>query len=133
MKPPGAPRTETEIVAAILDALRRTVPGCWMRMNSRMVELPGKGGRRRLVRMGGAPGMSDIIGCLAPEGWWASIEVKRPRPGGDGPLRPPSLEQIGFLDWIRYAGGLALVTWSVPHALDGVHAYLRLKRHPPRP
>jgi len=96
-------RTETEIVRAILEYLRAR--GCWAeRRNSRVLMLPGKGGRLRPVRFGGVKGASDII-AIGPQGRFIAIEVKRP-----GEHATP--EQAAYLAEIRRHGGVGLVATS---------------------
>jgi len=99
----GRARTETEIVRAILEYLRAR--GCWAeRRNSRVLMLPGKGGRIRPVRFGGVKGASDII-AIGAGGRFMAIEVKRP--GGR-----PTLEQAAYLSEIRRHGGVGIVATS---------------------
>jgi len=93
-------RSETEIVKAILEYLRAR--GLWAeRRNSRVLMLPGKGGRLRPVRFGGVKGASDII-AIGLQGRFMAIEVKRP--GGKA-----TVEQDMYLREIRRHGGLAFV------------------------
>ena len=124
----GKGRPESEIVSAILLACNR-LPGVRLfRLNSRVVRMPGQGGRDRLVRFGWL-GASDIIGwraecslCLGSgdghicrDGRSAAIlialEVKRP--GG-----APTSEQQSFLDLVRKDGGIAGCVHSVQEAME---------------
>lgn len=75
-------------------------------MNSRVVMMPGRGGRMRPVRMGGRKGMADVIACLPPHGRYAAFEIKRPG-------EKPTLEQRAFLREVARAGGLGAVVYSV--------------------
>lgn len=102
---------ETAIQAEILRALQAL--GCLVvRMNSRVLRVPGAGGRDRLMRVGGVKGMADIVGCDPRQGGrFLAVEVKRP--GG-----VPTPEQAGFLAAVKRAGGLAFVAWSAHHAVD---------------
>lgn len=120
-------RSETEIQSAILEYLA-ICPGvvAW-RNNSRVVNMPGKGGKMRPVRFGGLAGASDILGwvdfCRYPNADGASpvpcqgsgayhvprflsIEVKRPG-------KKPTPVQATFLEMVRAAGGLAVVATCV--------------------
>lgn len=105
-------QTETQIVRAILDYLR--VRGCWAeRRNSRVLMLPGKGGRPRPVRFG-VKGGSDII-AVSPHGRFIAIEVKRP---GES----LTTHQAAYLFEIRRHGGIGLMATSaqdVAVALEG--------------
>ncbi len=105
MRPTGPPlarakaRSETEIVKAILDYLR--AHGLWAeRRNSRVLMLPGKGGRLRPVRFG-VKGGSDII-AIGLQGRFMAIEVKRPG-------QEATLDQETYLHEIRRHGGIAFV------------------------
>lgn len=68
-------RREGPAQAAILRYLKR-LPGVivW-RMNSRVVMLPGKGGKLRPVRFGGVKGMADILGSVP---WCYATGTLRP-------------------------------------------------------
>ena len=115
--------TETATVRAILQYLHLRGYLAW-RQNSRVVMLPGKGGKPAPYRMGGVKGMADIIGCL-PEirppvgsfgltrdwpnehgGRFLAIEVKSA--GGK-----PTTEQTQFLAAVVKAGGIAFIARSV--------------------
>ena len=80
------------------------------RMNSRVVTLPGRGGRLRPVRMGGTKGCADLLCCVPPHGRWLALEVKRP--GGKG-----TPEQWAFLASIQRAGGVGEFVTSVEEAM----------------
>ena len=75
-------------------------------MNSRVVMLPGRGGRLRPVRMGGRKGMADVIACLPPGGRYAAFEIKR-----YGQRATP--EQRAFLDSVKKAGGIGEVIYDI--------------------
>lgn len=102
-------RPESEIQRAILEALRNAGIPCW-RNNSRVMRLPGKGGRDRLVRFGGMRGASDILGVIQPHGTMLAIEVKRPG-------RPATPEQLLFLQMVARSGGRSGVATTVEEAL----------------
>ena len=119
-RPPA--RSEAEVQRAILDYLR-TVPGVYaFRCNSRVVRMPGAGGRERLVRFG-VKGLPDILAWrsrvfpgalhLGPIAQWLAVEVKR---SGAKP-RP---EQVAFLDLLRRAGGIAVVASSVEDVVSAL-------------
>jgi hypothetical protein len=59
----------------------------------------------------GKSGVSDIIGCLPPDGRLLCIEVKRP----GGKL---SKEQAQFLEDVNEAGGLAFVAYSTRDVIE---------------
>lgn len=117
-------RSESQIVSAVLRACN-LLPGVRLfRLNSRVVRMPGKGGRTRLVRFGwtGAP---DIIGYVVkrssdiqgyetcgpqPVAVIAAVEVKRP----GGKATP---EQQSFLDLVKRDGGIAGIVTSVEDAV----------------
>ena len=122
---------ETATVRAILDYLRlRGILA--FRMNSRVVMLPGKGGKQRPYRMGGVKGMADVLflapwctctensapnyslhGC-APKyhvGRFGAIEVK-------SATGKPTPEQTAFLAAVVKAGGIAFVARSVKEVQD---------------
>jgi hypothetical protein len=117
----GRRGTETATVRAILDYLHLRGILAW-RQNSRVVMLPGKGGKERPYRMGGVKGMSDVIGCVPHEilipptarivngpqrvGRLLAIEVK----SAEG---KPTPEQLAFLQAVVRAGGIAFVARSV--------------------
>lgn len=61
------PRPETDVVGAILKYLALVRGVCAWRMNSRVITMPGKGGRPRPVRFGGVKGMPDIQGIWSRE------------------------------------------------------------------
>ena len=108
-RPPA--RSEADVQRAIL-AYLRTVPGVYaFRCNSRVVRMPGKAGRERLVRFG-VKGLPDILLWRSERhgdqtvARFGAIEVKRP--GGK-----PSPEQVAFLDLLRRAGGIAVLATCV--------------------
>ena len=106
---------ESDTVRAILDYLALRGIFAW-RQNSRVVMLPGRGGKDRPYRMGGMKGMADIIGivpctahgihCPCPGGKFLGIEVKQPG-------NKPTPEQLAFLQAVVKAGGFAFVAHSV--------------------
>ena len=120
-------QSETQITRAILQYLGARGIAAW-RVNSRVIDLPGKGGRQRPVRFGGMKGMSDIVGIVPSEGptvwrqihakattiWqqtqtvgrFLAIEVKSAK-------GQPTPYQLAFLDLVRRHGGLAFVARSV--------------------
>ena len=106
--------TETATVRAILAYLHLRGYLAW-RQNSRVVMLPGKGGKERPYRMGGVKGMADIIGCVPRyttpfdggyAGRFLAIEVK----SAEG---KPTPEQTNFLAAVVRAGGIAFLARSV--------------------
>ena len=103
-------RSETEIVKAILDYLRAL--GFWAeRRNSRVLLLPGKGGRLRPVRFG-VKGGSDII-AIGLQGRFMAIEVKRPG-------REATMDQDVYLREIRMHGGLGFLATCVQDVADAL-------------
>ena len=119
---PKKPRLESEIVAQVLLACNR-IPGVHLRrLNSRVIRMPGKGGRDRLVRFGwlGAP---DIIGFKAEErpavalARFIALEVKTPARRGNA-----TTEQRAFLDLVTRSGGIAAVVTSVEEAFKALGA-----------
>lgn len=61
--------------------------------------------RERFVRFNGAPGISDVIGCMKG-GRLIAVEVKRPG-------KKATEDQASFLDAVRKAGGVAILAYSV--------------------
>ena len=120
-----AERTETEITREILRACNLLSGVTLWRVNSRVLRMPGRGGRERLVRFGGIKGMSDLIGWRTESrtngihthgpvitfARFLALEVKRP-----GQEATP--EQRAFLDAVRTAGGLAAVVHSAANAVE---------------
>ena len=110
--------TETATVRAILQYLHLRGYLAW-RQNSRVVMLPGKGGKPAPYRMGGVKGMADVIGIcnypgapnIALMGRFFAIEVKSA--GGK-----PTPEQTAFLAAVVRAGGLAFIARSVKDVQD---------------
>lgn len=108
-------QTESQLVRAILDYLHAR--GCWAeRRNSRVLMLPGKGGRLRPVRFGGMQGASDIIAIGLQGRFWA-IEVKRPG-------QRPTPVQTWYLSEILRYGGLAMIATSVQDVADALERQL---------
>jgi hypothetical protein len=120
MRPP-ATGSETATVKAILDYLHLRGYLAW-RQNSRVVMLPGKGGKDRPVRMGGVKGMADIIGCVP----WYGCHGPQPGQYGAEPrigrllaieckseTGRPTPEQTAFLAAVVRAGGIAFLARSV--------------------
>ena len=107
----GAPPLETEIQAAILDALAKMVPerdGFFWRSQ------PPPARWREGLRTGMALhpteiGQPDICGCW--RGRFIALEIKRP----GGHLRP---SQKAFADRIIAAGGIYTIARSVEEAID---------------
>ncbi len=123
--------TETATVRAILQYLHLRGYLAW-RQNSRVVMLPGKGGKPAPYRMGGVKGMADVLGvvpwCMAKmvpalpghERHWAgtcqigrmlAVEVK----SAEG---KPTPEQTAFLAAVVRAGGIAFIAKSVRDVQD---------------
>ena len=105
---------ETDVQRAVLQYLRLVLHWTAARVNSgRLRDRTG-----RPVRMNDADGCSDVLAVAAcgvrdpdgavrhPPGRFAAIEVKR----GDA---KPTARQSAFLDAVRAAGGLAIVTNGV--------------------
>lgn len=96
---------EREIQKSVLEYLRlRKIPA-W-RVNSGMMIADNEDGTRRHVRFNMARGCSDVLGILPPSGRFLAVEVKRPG-------RKPTADQLGFLDMVTAAGGLALCVSDV--------------------
>ena len=119
--------TETATVKAILSYLHLRGYLAW-RQNSRVVMLPGKGGKPAPYRMGGVKGMADVLGvvlwcmfnnqpvqgrctCQYHTGRVFAIEVK----SAEG---KPTVEQTAFLAAVVRAGGLAFIARSVKDVQD---------------
>ncbi len=96
--------TETRLVAECLAYLRARGVPCW-RQNTGAAVARSPGGRQRFVRFG-VPGVSDILGILAPRGRWLAVECKLP----GGHVTPG---QQAFLETVRKCGGVALLVTSV--------------------
>lgn len=94
--------TEKELQRAILDYLR-LLGGYAVRINSGAVvgEYQGK---RRFIKFNDSPGCPDVLVCL--KGRFIGVEVKR-----DG--NKPTEKQLGALEAIRRAGGLAFVATGI--------------------
>ena len=102
--------SETATVRAITDYLR--VRGYLvLRMNSRVVMLPAKGGASRPVRMGGVKGVSDILACQPETGRWVAVEVK-------SATGRPTVEQTAFLAEVVRRNGIAFLARSVRDVQD---------------
>ena len=97
---PKAPKLpappESEIQRNCLAILRRYAVLAW-RNNSRVFEVPGKGGRRRHMRMGLGKGSADLVGIL-PGGRFLAVECKKP-----GEL--PTGDQVAWLASVNAQGG----------------------------
>ena len=119
-------RSETQIIRAILDALRSVQAVTVWRNNTGAVTVPARDGRaRRFVRYG-ERGMADIIGWKT---WrdpvftgpvvaqFVALEVKRPSKHVVKGVTP---DQAAFLHRVRAAGGIAAVVTSVDEALAAV-------------
>lgn len=97
--------TETALVNACLEYLRLRGIMAW-RQNSGAARARNSAGRERFVRFHGAPGCSDILGILPPNGRLLAVECKVCG-------RRPTLLQQAFLENVRAAGGLAVVVRSI--------------------
>ena len=93
--------SEQDLVNAVIDLIRYR-GGVATRINAGM-RVIDDGGKRRVMR-GADAGTSDIIACY--RGRYLAIEGKFGR-------NKPTAKQIYFLDSVREAGGLALVTWDI--------------------
>lgn len=107
--------SENDIQRAILDYL--TVSGVYVwRQNTGAFAGEHKG-KKWFVRFG-APGMSDILGILPPEGRLLAIEVKRP---GERPTQ----KQAAFIEQINSLGGVAFWVDSLDAVVDWYQQYKR--------
>ena len=92
---------ETDVQRAVLEYLRLVLGWSVWRFNCGLAVYGD-----RAVRFSTADGLSDLQGIIPPAGRWLSVEVKR----GKG---KPTAKQSAFLDAVRAAGGLAIVTNGV--------------------
>ena len=123
--------TETATVRAILQYLHLRGYLAW-RQNSRVVMLPGRGGKPAPYRMGGVKGMADVIGV---QPWCAAVGVHAPGNPGHGcdpkyhvsrffaievksATGKPTPEQTQFLAAVIRAGGIAFLARSVKDVQD---------------
>ncbi len=115
-KPPR--RKESEVQRAILAYLGTRGDVVAWRANSRVVVMPGKGGRPGLYRMG-FKGQPDIVGYrleravserhgMTTTARFLAIEVK-----AEGKEHDVSPEQRAFLDKVKADGGIAVVASCV--------------------
>lgn len=98
---------ESELVNAGLQELLLAGIPAW-RVNSGAF----KAGTR-FIRMTSVNGVSDIIGCLPPNGRLLAAEAKVNK-------NKPSEDQEKFLAAIEKAGGLAVVFYSVEELMDAI-------------
>lgn len=108
-------RTETHLVSACLDTLRKLGIFAW-RNNSGAAMLPGRGGAMMPVRFG-LKGSSDILGII-DGGRFLAVECKQPK-------KYPTKEQRAFLAAVKDHGGCALVVRSVDDLIDGLRNEIR--------
>jgi hypothetical protein len=101
--------SETGLVKACLQYMQFQGIYCW-RQNTGAMERRHKG-KRRFIRFG-APGISDIIGCM-PNGKFIAVECKV----GRNTLTP---SQLAFLQQIREADGIAIVAYSVDDVVEAL-------------
>ncbi len=113
-------RSEAEVQRAILAYLDTRGDVVAWRANSRVVVMPGKGGRPSLYRMG-FKGQPDIVGYVMRRPTFTmppalrvavflAVEVK-----AEGKEHDVSQEQRAFLDKVRADGGIAIVASCVEH------------------
>lgn len=105
---------ETDIQRAIFESLRWRRDLVIWRTNTRVIDMPGQGGRRRPVQFG-VTGGGDITGIVKPWGLHLEIEVKRP-----GNKQSP--QQLKREQDLRAAGALYVL------AHDAMEATLILDR-----
>ena len=105
-------QTETQITRAILTYLAACRVLAW-RVNSRVVRMPGTGGRDRLVRFGGLAGMPDIAGVL-PGGRACFLEGKRVG-------EHPTVIQTHLMFRLAAAGALVRVVNCVEDVRQALH------------
>lgn len=103
MRPRAPHASESAIQSSILAYLGALGLPAW-RMNSRVMRVPGRDGRPRLLRFGGQRGMADIV-AIGPGGRFVAIEVKSAR----GTVNP---WQAALLLAVEKAGGVAIVARS---------------------
>lgn len=89
------------------------------RTNTRVVDMPGKGGKTFPMRFG-YPGCADVIGVL-PGGRFIGVEVKRPLgpKGGHGGSKQ-SDDQVKFQADVERCGGLYILARSIDDVADVV-------------
>lgn len=103
-KPP--PQSEKQVKAAIRDMLRKLGIfhyNAWQGMFSE-------------------PGVSDLIGCL-DGGRMFCIEVKKEKwspPGPEAKSYDRHINQVGFIEKVRAAGGIGFFAQSVDEVIDGL-------------
>lgn len=108
LKPPEP--AESQVLKAVRAALQwhPQVRSLW-RVNSG-AHVVGQGASRRFIKYHDITGCSDLIGILSG-GRWLAVEVKRPSTKGQA-----TDAQLGFLNRIREAGGVAFVASSADEA-----------------
>ena len=103
--------TESQLTAAILDALSRSGRGLFWRHNTGKLQ----DARGRWVSYGLGIGGPDIVGMLLPDGRFVGLEIK----SEDGRVSP---EQHAWHNVARKHGALIAVVRTVKEALDVVGA-----------
>ena len=98
--------SEQDLVNAVIDLIRYR-GGVATRINAGM-RVIDDGGKRRVMR-GADAGTSDIIACY--KGRYLATECKFGK-------NKPTTKQLDFLDSVREAGGLALVTWDIDSVIQ---------------
>lgn len=101
--------TESQLTAAILDALSRSGKGLFWRNNVGKLQ----DARGRWVTYGIGIGSPDIVGMLYPAGRFVGLEIKT----STGQVSP---EQAAWHNAAFNAGALVRVVRSVQEALDAV-------------
>ncbi len=107
------PVPERVILAGIINVLGRR-PDVRIFRNGQAFAIDRHG---RAFRGGLGEGTADLVGILAPGGWFLAIEVK-------SATGRPTEGQLGFLDTVQRFGGCALLVRSVEDAVAGVDAFL---------
>src|SRR3990167_6155960 len=59
----------------------------------------------------GEKGISDIIGCLPPDGKMIAVEVK-------SNTGVPSKEKVEFLDKVKENGGIAILAYTIDEVIE---------------
>jgi hypothetical protein len=127
-RPSGVKGGETATVRAILQYLHLRGYLAW-RQNSRVVMLPGKGGKPAPYRMGGVKGMADIIACapdIGPPAGSFGLSRDWPLQGGGkfiaievkSATGKPTPEQLSFLQAVVRAGGIGFIARNVKDVQD---------------
>lgn len=113
------PSPERVILAGIINVLGRR-PDVRIFRNALVAAHKPSGA---VIRGGLGEGTADLIGFLAPGGWFLAIEVK-------SATGRASEGQLAFLDTVRRFGGCALVARSVDDAVTGVNQFLASRHQP---